>query len=111
LLLITGTCLAQNHMTPEMLWSLKRVSGNGVSESGKTLYYSATNYNIQTEKASTQKYALNIDNGSQRNLDSKNVIQREGDVWYALEDDALYRSKDFGRSWEVFYSKIKGVEN
>ncbi|MBS1772385.1 MAG: S9 family peptidase [Bacteroidetes bacterium] len=55
---------AQNNLTPETLWSLKRVSAEEISKSGKTLFYSEKQYDYTTEKSVTKHYKLNIAKGT-----------------------------------------------
>ncbi len=81
LLLVSASVFAQNRMTPETLWSLKRVSGDGVSASGKTVYYTSRSYSVETEKSTAKKYALNMLNGEVRELTSKNIIQKAQKYW------------------------------
>jgi dipeptidyl aminopeptidase/acylaminoacyl peptidase len=113
LLLVTCSILnAQDRMTTEMLWSLKRVSGEGMSKDGKTVYYSAKTYDIKTEKSTSKLYALNIKTGEKKERgETKSVFQRDEEGWYAMDDKAIYRSEDNGRNWRSIYNNIEGVEN
>lgn len=63
-LLVTGTVLAQGLMSPELLWSLGRVHGETVSKDGKTLFYTVSSYNVESNKSETQLFALNIESGN-----------------------------------------------
>ncbi len=110
LMLFALAANAQNSMTPEMLWSLKRVSGNGVSPSGKTLYYSTRTVDVNTQKSTAIQYAMNLTTGKSRVLSSKNIFQRDAAYWYAKEGNTLYRSHDNGKTWEAFYSQAADME-
>lgn len=110
LMLFAMAANAQNSMTPEMLWSLKRVSGNGVSASGKTLYYSTRTVDVNTQKSTAIQYAMNLTTGKSRVVPSKNIFQRDADYWYAKEGNTLYRSHDNGKTWEAFYSQAADME-
>ncbi|HTN47523.1 MAG TPA: S9 family peptidase [Flavipsychrobacter sp.] len=111
LVLLSVTAFAQNRMTPDLLWSLKRVSGDGVSASGKTVYYTSRSYNVETEKSTAKKYAVNLVSGNTRELTGKSVFQKEADAWYAMDEKAIYRSTDLGKNWQVFYNDVAGMEN
>ena len=104
---------AQDRMTPEMLWSLKRVSADGLSTSGNTLYYSIRQVDWQTEKSTTAHYRLNLGEGDAsetKGSNGKNVFQRAGNTWYAQGDDnKLYRSGDRGENWNPMYDGIEGA--
>ena len=78
LLLSALTITAQDRMTPELLWSLKRVSGDGMHPNGKTVYYTARTYDIKTEKSTVKKYSLNVKTGEKKEVAStRSVFQRD----------------------------------
>ena len=54
---------AQNHMTPELLWSLGRVSAQGITEDGKDVIYSVTHHNAKENTKSTKHYRIAIKGG------------------------------------------------
>ena len=111
-LLFATATLAQDRMTPDLLWSLKRVGGEGVSEDGKTVFYSARTYNTQTEKSSTKLYALDVKTGKKRERsEPKSIFQRDGAVWYAMDEKSIYRSIDNGKTWKPMYANPEGAEN
>lgn len=102
---------AQDRMTPELLWSLKRVSGEGLSSDGKLLYYSTRTYDVKTEKSTQKLYSLNIKTKDRRERsESKAVFQREKAAWYAHDDKGIYRSEDNGRNWRS-YLNIVNADN
>lgn len=61
--LLSANLVAQNLLTPEILWSLGRVNGEALSKDGKKLYYTVTNYDVQKNKGNTQLYSLEISSG------------------------------------------------
>lgn len=71
-LLLSIQASAQDHMTPEMLWSLKRVSADRITPSGKTLYYTTRQYDWTTEKSATKHYKLNIATGKLSEISESN---------------------------------------
>ncbi len=97
--------LAQDHMTPELLWSLKRVSADGMSPSGKTLYYSVKQVDWRTEKSTSKHYRMNLSGDSEgtevKTGEGMNVFQRDANSWYATgSDNKIYYSANRGESWK-----------
>ena len=64
LTLVLFTAHAQNVMTPEMLWSLGRVSAVGLSVDGKSAVYSVTNYSVETNDKNTSYFMIPITGGN-----------------------------------------------
>ncbi len=95
----------QERLTPETLWSLKRVGAEGVSEDGTHLYFASRQYDWKTEKGTTKRYVLNLATGKQKERDkeAKSIVQRDADAWYGLEENILYKSTDKGKTWEPFF--------
>lgn len=113
-LLAALPALAQDEMTPELLWSLKRVSANELSTSGKTLYYSVKQVDWKTEKSTVKQYRMNLSTEGGKEVSYKaglSVIQRNGNTWYALDNGKLARSEDRGGSWKVIYSNLDGAND
>lgn len=109
-LLAALPALAQNQMTPELLWSLKRVSADGLSASGKTLYYSVKQVDWKTERSTVQHYKMNLGTDGAAELkykDGVSVIQRDGNTWYAVQEGKLLRSDNRGDSWKVIYGNLE----
>ncbi len=114
LLLCSNAIFAQSVMTPELLWSLKRVGIQDVSLNGKKVYYSARQYDWKTEKSAAKYYTLDIATGNKEELvlpEKKSVIQRDKNGWYAIEGKVLYISKDKGKTWKGIYDGVEGLEN
>lgn len=112
--LLPASLLAQDVMTPELLWSLKRVSVRGVSEDGKTVYYSSRKYDWKTEKSTATLYATDIKSGDRDELimpDKKTLIQQDRNAWYATEGNVLYKSTDKGKTWKGIYDGLEDFEN
>lgn len=112
LLFASVNAMAQDHMTPEMLWSLKRVGGDGVSADGKTVFFSSRKYDWKTETSESKSYALNIatENIKELNYDGKSIVHRDANVWYATKDNVLYKSTDKGNSWKEVYNDLGGAD-
>lgn len=86
-LLLSVSANAQDRMTPELLWSLKRVSADKISPSGKTLYYSTKQYDWTTEKSTTKHYKLNIAKGMVSELGEKDPAKRIDEELIATADE------------------------
>jgi len=113
-LLASSTAMAQNVMTPEMLWSLYRVSPNTLSADGKNVYFASKKYDIKTEKGNTLQYKANIATGKKSKLngaEGKEIFQQSSTEWYATDDKFIYRSTDEGASWSNLRPIIKDAEN
>ncbi len=87
--LIICTCFfihslsAQEVCTPEFLWDLGRVSGKSISEDGRTVYFAVNKKNVHTEKSSTTYYAVPVNGGRARQIESLptgDVCKTVGDV-------------------------------
>ncbi len=55
--------MAQENLTPEKLWQLKRVSAMGLSDDGKMVYYNVNTPNIKTNKGANATFAIPITGG------------------------------------------------
>ncbi len=63
LILVPQHGLAQDVMTPELLWKLKRVSAPAVSPDGRSIVYGVTSYDVGANKGDTDLYLLPVDGG------------------------------------------------
>jgi len=54
---------AQNMMTPELLWKLKRISPIGLTDDAKNLIYSVTEYQVEAGKKETKTYIMPVGGG------------------------------------------------
>jgi dipeptidyl aminopeptidase/acylaminoacyl peptidase len=114
LLLIGASAMAQDRMTPELLWSLHRVSGDGVSRDGKYAYYSSKVTDWKTEKSVVHNYRINLADNTKKEWTTeagKTNLQRYDKAWYANYDNLLYESTDSGSSWKEIYTGLQDAEN
>src|SRR5882672_7214414 len=58
LLLAPLFTIAQNKMTPELLWKLGRVTALGISKDGKYVVYSVSTPDWQANKSSRKSYII-----------------------------------------------------
>jgi dipeptidyl aminopeptidase/acylaminoacyl peptidase len=113
-LMASGTAMAQNMMTPELLWSLNRVSANALSADGKSVFYSSKKYDIKSEKGKSTQYIAQIASGKKSRFlsaEGKDIFQQNASEWYAGDDQFIYRSTDEGASWSNVRAIIKDAEN
>lgn len=64
LLMMSLTAMAQNVMTPELLWKLGRVTPLGISKDGKNVVYKVTTPSIQENKSDSKFYILPVNGGN-----------------------------------------------
>ncbi|RTZ02479.1 S9 family peptidase [Flavobacterium sp. RSP49] len=64
LLMISLTAMAQNVMTPELLWKLGRVTPLGISKDGKNVVYKVTTPSVQENKSDTKFFTLPVNGGN-----------------------------------------------
>ena len=103
---------AQNVMTPEILWTLKKVGVQATSPDHKNLLYKVSQTDLKTEKNNSETFLLNTVKGDISKVDfgKKSPVQWDVNGLYAVEDGIIYRSKDQGKTWENFYA-IGEVDN
>ena len=56
--------MAQNVMTPELLWKLGRVTPLGISQDGKNVVYKVTTPSVQENKSHSKFYILPVNGGN-----------------------------------------------
>ncbi|OCA77191.1 peptidase S9 [Chryseobacterium artocarpi] len=103
---------AQQLMTPEILWTLKKVGVQAVSPDQASLIYKVGQVDLKTEKTKNENYFLNVLNNQSSKIDfgKKSLIQWDKNGIYAQEGDKIYLSKDAGKTWAEFYT-IGEVDN
>ncbi|SHE98616.1 Dipeptidyl aminopeptidase/acylaminoacyl peptidase [Chryseobacterium sp. OV279] len=97
---------AQQLMTPEILWTLKKVGVQAVSPDQSSLIYKVGQVDLKTEKTKSENYFLNVLNNQSSKIDfgKKALIQWDKNGIYAQEGDKIYLSKDSGKTWSEFYT-------
>lgn len=103
---------AQQVMTPEILWTLKKVRVQAVSPDQSSLIYKVGQVDLKTEKTKNENYFLNVLNNQSSKIDlgKKALIQWDKNGLYAQEGDKIFLSKDSGKTWTEFYT-IGEVDN
>jgi dipeptidyl aminopeptidase/acylaminoacyl peptidase len=97
---------AQQLMTPEILWTLKKVGVQAVSQDQSSLIYKIGQTDLKTEKTKSENYFLNVLNNQSVKVDlgKKALIQWDKNGLYAQEGDKIFLSKDNGKTWTEFYT-------
>ncbi|WP_313114524.1 S9 family peptidase [Aequorivita sediminis] len=62
--LTAGIMFAQNTMTPELLWQVKKVSPIGISDNGEVLFYKVTTPNMEENNFDSKFYAMKVTGGN-----------------------------------------------
>jgi dipeptidyl aminopeptidase/acylaminoacyl peptidase len=109
LLLMPIALLAQNVMTPEILWTLGRVSFLSSSPDGKTILYSVAKTNLNTEKSNTEYFFVNLENNQTQKtcvFKDKSFVQWDKNGLYSKAKKQLFISKDLGKTWRPIYGKL-----
>lgn len=97
---------AQQLMTPEILWTLKKVGVQAVSPDQSALIYKVGQVDLKTEKTKNENYFLNVINNQSSKIDlgKKALVQWDKNGLYAQEGEKIYLSKDSGKTWTEFYT-------
>jgi dipeptidyl aminopeptidase/acylaminoacyl peptidase len=97
---------AQQVMTPEILWTLKKVGVQAVSPDQSSLIYKVGQVDLKTEKTKSENYFLNVLNNQSVKIDfgKKALIQWDKNGIYAQEGEKIFLSKDSGKTWSEFYT-------
>lgn len=93
---------AQNRMTPELLWSLGRVSATGLSKDGKNIVYSVSTPNIQENKSKKVFYSIPVQGGTPVIISNPDSLVRDKNI----SPNGKYIIYDK----EVKISKVRGTD-
>jgi dipeptidyl aminopeptidase/acylaminoacyl peptidase len=91
---------AQELLTPELLWSLGRVTGLGVTADGKNVIYSVSTPNTESNKSSRKLYSIPVTGGDAREITESPLRDKN-----ISPDD-----KHFVTHKEVKVSKVSGED-
>lgn len=104
---MTSFVMAQNVMTPEKLWEVKKVSAVGLTKDQKNIVYSVSTPNIETQKDDTQYYTLPINGGKptlvtdyKSLIADKNVANKSN---LKIETEEVKLQKVFGQDYYPEY--------
>jgi dipeptidyl aminopeptidase/acylaminoacyl peptidase len=108
ILFLSGTIcslslLAQNRMTPELLWSLGRVTGSGITKDSKTVVYTVTTPVLAENKSISKTYSLSIQGGSPQDITTTNGLISDRhlspDGTYSISTEEVKVKSVFGKDF------------
>lgn len=74
LMIAPFACIAQNKMTPELLWKLGRLNAIGVSKDKKYIVYSVSIPDAAQNKSSTKTYRLPVEGGTAEQVSNTDTL-------------------------------------
>lgn len=108
LLMTSLTTMAQNIMTPELLWKLGRVAPLGISKDGKNVVYKVTTPSVQENKSDTKFYTLPVNGGNPTEVkDTKDLLKDKNsspDGKYIVYNEEVKIEKVHGKD---FYPELE----
>ena len=93
--------VAQNRMTPELLWQLGRVSPIGISRDGKQLVFNVSTPSITENKSTTKRYSIPLAGGVPYELSDEVLVDDN-----SISPDGQYQIT----VQEVKVNKVQGKE-
>ena len=80
LLTLSLTTMAQNIMSPELLWKLGRVTALGISKDGKNIVYQVVTPSVKENKSETKFYTLPINGGNAIEVTSTKELLKDKNI-------------------------------
>lgn len=102
----------QQVMTPELLWSLGRVSALATSPDGAVMLYRVSHTDINTEKSNSEYFLVDLNSNQTQKTDilaEKSFIQWDKNGLYARKENDLLKSTDKGQTWHSISSSLEGA--
>lgn len=93
---------AQNVMTPELLWQLKRVSGVAVTKESKQVIYRVTTYDLAENKSSSKVFGVPIAGGASAEMGRLDIVLDDKTISPDGKNKVVIR--------EVKLAKVEGKE-
>lgn len=87
---IFATSIAQQNLTPELLWKLNRVSGLGVSKDKKYVVYNVSTPSIENNKSSSKKYFISLADGKIKSISNPDSLLKDE----TISPDGKYQLSD-----------------
>lgn len=108
LLMMSLTAMAQNVMTPELLWKLGRVTPLGISKDGKNVVYKVTTPSVQENKSDSKFYTLPVNGGNPTEVKDTAALLKDKntspDVKYIVYNEEVKIEKIHGKD---FYPELE----
>lgn len=106
--LMSLTTMAQNTLTPELLWKLGRVTPLGLSKDGKNVIYKVSTPSVAENKSSSKLYSLPIEGGNATEIkDTKGLLNDKNtspDGKYLVYNEEVKIDKVHGKD---FYPELE----
>jgi dipeptidyl aminopeptidase/acylaminoacyl peptidase len=81
LLFIPCLCFSQTtKLTPELMWKLGRVTGNGISKDGKSAVYSVKTFSVAENNSATETFVVPVIGGSAVQTFNKDSVTRDKNI-------------------------------
>ncbi|MBA4318607.1 MAG: S9 family peptidase [Flavobacterium sp.] len=107
LTMMSLNAIAQNVMSPEMLWKLGRVTALGVSKDGKNIVYKVTTPSIEENKSDSKFYTIPVNGGVSTEVkDTKELLKNKNisaDGKYIVYNEEVKIDKVHGKD---FYPEL-----
>lgn len=108
LTLMSLNAMAQNVMTPELLWKLGRVTPLGISKDGKNIVYQVATPSVEENKSNTKFYTLPVNGGNPTEVASTKELLKDKntspDGKYTVYNEAVKIDKVHGKD---FYPELE----
>lgn len=108
LLMMSLNAIAQNVMTPELLWKLGRVTPLGISKDGKNIVYKVATPSVQENKSETKFYILPVNGGNPTEVkETKDLLKDKNispDGKYIVYNEEVKIEKVHGKD---FYPELE----
>ena len=106
LILVGFVSTAQDVMTPELLWELKRVSGPQVRAGGEQYLVSIREYDLQKNGSRSDLYISNVAGGDLIRLTNTEASEADAQ-WHPDGGSVLWMAKS-GQGMNIFQSDLDG---
>ena len=80
LLMMSLSAMAQNVMTPELLWKLGRLTPLGLSNDGKNIVYKVTYPSVAENKSESKLYSISVNGGAPTEVKDTKTILKDKNV-------------------------------
>ncbi|EOR93697.1 Prolyl oligopeptidase family protein [Arcticibacter svalbardensis MN12-7] len=112
IIMASHAAIAQERMTPELLWGLGRVSGELVSDNGESILYGVTHYNIEENKSNKKLYRIPFSGGPAVELNGEEgaksaiaVDDASGKITYLYKGQIWVMNSDGGSKSQLTSSE------
>ncbi|HWS60667.1 MAG TPA: S9 family peptidase [Flavobacterium sp.] len=108
LTMMSLNAIAQNIMSPELLWKLGRVTALGISKDGKNVVYKVDNPSIEENKSNSIYYTIPVNGGAPTEVkDTKDLLKDKNissDGKYVVYNEEVKIEKVHGKD---FYPELE----